>query len=210
MTPEEIKLFGPLIFHKSATTATHRRCTKCRQWKKYSEYHKDKSHEPQITRICKTCATDKHDKKRLARHKKIEKKYGKIVPTSRGTLTATHKRCPKCLDWKTHDQFRKNKANLMNLAPLCSPCRSSYDMQRKYGIGREEFTDLLAKQGGGCAICGATKGSKKVARLFGDHDHETGKIRGLLCGNCNFMLGYSKDKVSNLRRGIQYLERASK
>jgi hypothetical protein len=77
-------------------------------------------------------------------------------------------------------------------------------------MGLEEYTDLLAKQGGGCAICGATKGNKGTKRLCVDHDHKTGKVRGLLCGNCNFMLGYSKDKVSNLRRGIQYLERASK
>ncbi len=208
MTPEEIQLFGPPIFNKrpSTTTATHRRCTKCRQWKEYSEYHKNKSREPQIARICKMCAAEKT----LAKYKKIEKKYGKMIPTSRGTLTETHKRCSKCLDWKTHDQFRKDKSKLRNLAIHCVQCQFFSDMQRKYGMGLEEYTDLLAKQGGGCAICGATRGSEKTDRLFVDHDHKTGKVRGLLCGNCNSMLGYSKDKVSNLRRGILYLEGASK
>jgi len=213
MTPEEIKLFGPLIVNKAfsiATTATHRRCPTCRQWKEYAEYHNDKSREPQIVRICKMCVVEKQHKKTQAKYKKIEKKYGKMTPNSRGTLTETHKRCPKCLEWKTHDQFRKDKSKLMNLSTLCSPCQIGYDLQKRYGIGLEEFTDLLAKQGGGCAICGATKGSKKSDRLFVDHDHKTGKVRGLLCHRCNCMLGYSRDKVSNLRRGIQYLEGASK
>lgn len=212
MTPEEIKLFGPPLVKgaRSATTATHRRCTKCRQWKEYSEYHKNKNREPQIIHTCKVCKYEKRNKKRLEKYKKIEKKYGKVISKSRGTLTETHKRCSKCLDWKTYDQFQKDKARLMNLVNICASCKSAYDIQKKYGIGLEEFTDLLAKQGGGCAICGATRGSKKSESLFVDHDHKTGKIRGLLCSHCNSMLGHSRDKVSNLRRGIQYLERASK
>ncbi len=214
MTPEEIKLFGPPLVNTSATTATHRRCTTCRQWKEYSEYHKNKNHDPHISHNCKMCANeDRHKrqaKKRLARYAKIEKKYGKMVPASRGKLTETHKKCPKCLEWKTYDQFQKNKAHLMNLDARCASCSSIRDLQRKYGMSLEDYIDLLAKQGGGCAICGATKGNKKVDRLFVDHDHKTGKVRGLLCSNCNFMLGYSKDKVSNLRRGIQYLGGASK
>jgi hypothetical protein len=213
MTTEEIELFGSPIFNKGpsrTTTATHRRCTTCRQWKEYSEYHKNKNHEPQIKHNCKMCIAEKQYKKTQAKYKKIEKIYGKITPKSYGILTETHKRCPKCLEWKTHDQFQKNKTKLMNLAIHCASCTSVCDLQKRYGIGLEEFTDLLAKQGGGCAICGAARGSKKVARLFVDHDHKTGKVRGLLCSHCNSMLGHSRDKVSNLRRGIQYLERASK
>jgi hypothetical protein len=213
MTPEEIKLFGQPLFDKgarSATTATHRRCTTCQQWKEYSEYHKDKNRIPQIIHICKVCESERRNKKRQAKYAKIEKKYGKMIPASRGTLTETHKRCPKCLEWKSYDQFQRNKANLMNLANLCASCQYAYDIQRRYGMGWEEYTTLLTTQGGGCAICGATKGSEKSDRLFVDHDHKTGEIRGLLCSQCNSMLGYSRDDVANLRRGIQYLERASK
>lgn len=214
MTPEEIKLFGLPLVNTSATTATHRRCTNCQQWKEYSEYHKNKNHKPQISHICKVCAIERgrerQHKKRLARYAKIEKKYGKVISSSRGKLTETHKRCPTCLEWKTYNQFQKNKSNSMNLEARCADCSYIRDLQRKYGIDLEDYTNLLAKQGGGCAICGATKGNKGTKRLCVDHDHKTGKVRGLLCGNCNFMLGYSKDKVSNLRRGIQYLEGASK
>jgi len=156
------------------------------------------------------CTTDSLHKKRSAKYKKIEKKYGKVISKSHGALTETHKRCPKCLEWKTHNQFHKDKSNLMHLGTLCASCTSTKNIQERYGMSLEEFTDLLAKQGGGCAICGATKGNKKSDRLFVDHDHKTGKVRGLLCSQCNCMLGYSRDKVSNLRRGIQYLERASK
>lgn len=40
-----------------------------------------------------------------------------------------------------------------------------------------------------------------------DHDHETGKVRGLLCNSCNVMLGHSKDDVAILQKGIEYLNR---
>jgi hypothetical protein len=109
-----------------------------------------------------------------------------------------------------HSNFQKNKANLLNLANICAVCTRSKDIKRRYGITWEEYTELLTKQGGGCSICGSTKGSKKAALLFVDHDHKTGKVRGLLCIRCNYMLGYSRDSIANLRRGIQYLEKASK
>jgi hypothetical protein len=156
------------------------------------------------------CEVERRAKERQAKYAKIEKKYGKVIPSSHGTATETHKRCSKCRAWKSHDQFQKNNANLMNLSNLCATCQYAYDIKRRYGLDWEEFTGLLAKQGGGCAICGATKGNEKSDRLFVDHDHKTGKVRGLLCHQCNCMLGYSRDEVSNLRRGIQYLERASK
>lgn len=217
MTPEEIELYGLPLYAKgarSATTATHRRCTTCRQWKEYSEYHKDKNREPQIIHICKVCEAErraaKSVTKRLAKYAKIEAKFGPLVPGTLGGVTKTHKRCPKCQKWRKHHRFGKSRANTLSLASACKDCFNDKDMKRRYGLSLEAHEHLLVEQGGGCAICGATKGSKKSERLFVDHDHETGEVRGLLCHCCNFMLGYAKDNPANLRRGIQYLERAAK
>jgi len=59
--------------------------------------------------------------------------------------------------------------------------------------------ELLVKQGGLCAICG------KSCKLNVDHCHETNKIRGLLCFNCNLLLGHAKDNISILSNAIEYL-----
>lgn len=50
------------------------------------------------------------------------------------------------------------------------------------GVTDEEYARMLAAQGGGCAICGA---KPKTRRLHVDHDHASGKVRGLLCHRCN-------------------------
>ena len=54
--------------------------------------------------------------------------------------------------------------------------------RRELGVTVEDYDRLLAAQGGGCAICG---NPPKTRRLDVDHDHRTGKVRGLLCHRCN-------------------------
>lgn len=64
---------------------------------------------------------------------------------------------------------------------------------------------MVLAQGGLCAICGELPSGKR-ALLFIDHDHKTGKVRGLLCGACNAGLGYFKDTTSRMTKAIEYLE----
>lgn len=65
--------------------------------------------------------------------------------------------------------------------------------------------ELLARQGGGCRICGKRPG--KIS-LHVDHDHETGEIRGLLCVGCNNALGQFHDDPALIQRAIEYLDNA--
>ena len=65
-----------------------------------------------------------------------------------------------------------------------------YDLQKRFGLTLEEYDRLFAEQGGVCAICGNPESARdqwngRVRRLAVDHDHETGRVRGLLCGRCN-------------------------
>ena len=78
-------------------------------------------------------------------------------------------------------------------------------LKRKYGVTQEQFRQMLARQGGGCAVCRRTETSNGHDWTV-DHDHVTGKIRGLLCSQCNSMLGMAGDSKENLQRGIRYLE----
>jgi len=88
---------------------------------------------------------------------------------------------------------------------------SSSDVNREhlyktyYGITIADYDKMLESQGGSCAICGKTP-EENGRRLAIDHSHKTEKIRGLLCSNCNMLLGYSKDNPDTLRRAAAYLE----
>lgn len=84
--------------------------------------------------------------------------------------------------------------------------RRVWRLGNKYGITADEYTRMVAAQGGGCAICGATE-CDDGRRLHVDHCHETGKVRGLLCAACNHGLGKFRDSPLLLRRAVEYLEK---
>lgn len=75
---------------------------------------------------------------------------------------------------------------------------------RKYGLTVADYANLLAAQNGKCAICGRTENGKRI-NFDVDHDHVTGKIRGLLCNRCNRLLSNAVDSVEILRSAQDYL-----
>ena len=76
-------------------------------------------------------------------------------------------------------------------------------LKSRYGITMDDYYVLLANQNNSCAIC-KTPATKT---LDVDHCHTTGKVRGLLCNNCNRALGHFKDNVDYLKTAINYLEK---
>jgi hypothetical protein len=70
-----------------------------------------------------------------------------------------------------------------------------------------EYDALLESQGGRCAICRTDEpGGKHNTHFMVDHDHETGEVRGFLCGACNVALGVMKDDSVRLRAAADYLD----
>jgi hypothetical protein len=83
-------------------------------------------------------------------------------------------------------------------------------LKRNFGINSKEYQCLLEAQGGGCAICGDTVvggGSRK--NLCVDHDHASGRVRGLLCNNCNLGIAFFRDMPAALRKAAVYVSRVS-
>ncbi len=87
------------------------------------------------------------------------------------------------------------------------PTRIANNLAQNYGLTVEAFEQMYLDQRGRCAIC-----SKRMyARdCHVDHDHETGKVRKLLCHTCNIGLGMFKDNIALLARAIVYLEEHGK
>lgn len=75
---------------------------------------------------------------------------------------------------------------------------------KKYGITHEDYEHMLQLQNEKCAICGKPL-SENGKRFSVDHDHISGKVRGLLCSRCNLALGYVKDNIDTLHNMIDYL-----
>ena len=83
-----------------------------------------------------------------------------------------------------------------------------FSKQYRYGLTRPEFEVLLARANGECEACGRgfEDGHQRKAACV-DHDHETGKVRGLLCQYCNRALGLLKDNIEVLESLADYLKR---
>lgn len=81
----------------------------------------------------------------------------------------------------------------------------------RYGIDLQDYEVMLKSQENCCKICGSKETNRKNTEYFAvDHCHETGKVRGLLCYNCNSGLGKFKDNPELLEKAIDYLLSNSK
>ena len=81
-------------------------------------------------------------------------------------------------------------------------------LKKRYGITIEQYNEMLAEQNGCCAICEKPEANEiggKTTSLAVDHDHTTGKIRALLCSNCNRGLGLFNDDAALLAKAQSYV-----
>lgn len=84
--------------------------------------------------------------------------------------------------------------------------RNRIKLLEKYGLTEETWRNLFESQGKRCAICKSDHSKDKFGRWHTDHCHKTGKVRGILCTNCNRGLGMFEDNREFLRAADEYLE----
>ena len=105
-----------------------------------------------------------------------------------------HSRCKECDHARVRVYHKDNKAKVTK-RQLISHRR------RLYGLNEEEYNNMILSQNNLCAIC--NKPSDKTLHI--DHDHATGRVRGLLCHTCNTGIGMLQEDVVVLNRAIEYL-----
>ena len=110
--------------------------------------------------------------------------------------------------WAAHkDEINERLRNKIRVDPRYRKKLRGY-RYRRYGMSGEDYDVLVALQGGLCAICRRKPKryrKKRNHRLEVDHCHSTNKVRGLLCGKCNPMLGQCNDDPDRLLAAIAYL-----
>lgn len=121
--------------------------------------------------------------------------------------------CGTCEQFRDEDEFGWDSVR-NEPKRRCRPCAADYQLRyvaanrdqvnlrrrlSKRGISEDEFTALFDAQDGRCGICGRRRS------LDIDHCHESGEVRGLLCGPCNRGIGFLDDDVELMRKAIVYL-----
>ena len=100
---------------------------------------------------------------------------------------------------------RKQKWRMDNAEQAAKVARNA-NLKLYYGITSADYDRMLTEQNGRCAICGTDQpiGNRKYFSV--DHNHETGKVRGLLCNPCNKALGLLQDSATVIRKAADYLD----
>ena len=101
-------------------------------------------------------------------------------------------------------QKKKRKLNKNNIQQRDK--EFGYSIKYKYGISLDDYNKKLISQNYKCAICGREQKNKTKRILKIDHNHKTGKIRGLLCFYCNIAVGHFEDNIVSLKKAIKYLK----
>jgi hypothetical protein len=175
-----------------------KRCPDCNIEKAISDFGKNLALSDGLQFYCKACCS----RRGAATYRRQRARMGRTVREKR-EVPEGHKYCPACKSIKPHDDWHRSRRTRDGLASQCKSCRkvsSRRDhLKRTFGITEEERAAILKRQGGVCAICG-TPDPEHL-----DHDHATGKIRGILCNRCNMGLGLFSDDPVRLQSAINYL-----
>ena len=124
------------------------------------------------------------------------------------------KTCIRCKQSKPLAKFENHPTAKDGKRNQCASCRYSIRLERdpnyrikqrdwnlgRYGITSQDYDQILNKQNKSCAIC-----KEPNLKLFVDHCHKNKNVRGLLCHNCNILLGNAKDSPKILRAALAYL-----
>jgi hypothetical protein len=132
--------------------------------------------------------------------------------------TPDTKLCPTCEMILSLQAFYKSKNSRKGHGIDCKACKHARGDKRdkeknraaalksRYNLTLTQYDQMLVNQGGCCKICGTDHPGRQEGRFDVDHNHLTKVVRGLLCHNCNLMVGMAKDNPATLRAAAKYLE----
>lgn len=207
-------------------------CCKCEQLKPISEFNKDKSKKHGFTYRCKDCISSARRTGRkpnsAARTAQISEYMKLRHAVARAPVLALmaeeKKACTKCKEIKSLSLFTKDAGQPRGYRSSCKDCNRAYynrvareyfhankekisskaiwyNRKSQFGLTREKYFEVLSSQNNACAICKKASDKMRV-----DHNHETGKFRGLLCHKCNSGIGLLGDNVTIIKNAAEYLE----
>ncbi|MFF7393874.1 endonuclease VII domain-containing protein [Streptomyces scabiei] len=167
-----------------------KRCVRCGGYKPYAAFARKRSSLDGLQHHCRDCATNYQ-----CRTSKLP------LSGPEDHVPEGHKRCRGCGEVKPHSEWHRKRDGFTSRCKACrAAARPAEHLRRKYGLTEAGRDELIASQGGVCCIC------LSAPAVHVDHCHETGRVRGVLCFNCNSGLGLLRDDPDAMNRAADYLE----
>lgn len=186
-----------------------RRCRDCGDWKPLDEFCASSKRPSGRGSYCKPCF---NARSKASYAKRVKERYDREVKPPRAVPDG-HRFCADCGTVKPVADFPRNRSDSSGYASYCKPCHNlrtretkqrlyggsrEYHLRRRYGVGEKEFQELLAEQGGVCAVCG-TPDPQHL-----DHDHRTGGCAGY-CASTATVVSASSVTISRGWRGRSHI-----
>lgn len=198
-------------------TTEEKRCRDCGEVKPVSAFWRWAQAKDGYGVYCKPCGSIRNA--HYAARRRERRGLPPAVPKPRAPeVPDGMKWCRDCGEVRPLDGFPIATGKANGYASYCKPCfqarvvasrikvhgdRREYHLRHRYGIGVADVERMLADQDNKCLIC------DKPDPEHVDHDHGTGRVRGILCFNCNQGLGNFRDDLRSLGRAVDYLMRGS-
>jgi len=148
---------------------------------------------PEITKVCTVCGKEL-PLEAFAHSRTSRAKYNR------------HGECKKCTNAKARERRKRNPQKWDEVRRDCH-------LRWTFGISQEDYDRMFMQQNGRCAICGQIETAMrlgKVIHLAVDHNRKTGKVRELLCRNCNVALGHLHEDVDRCQSMAVYIRKHKK
>ncbi|MFG3283609.1 endonuclease VII domain-containing protein [Streptomyces sp. NPDC048111] len=176
-----------------------KKCTGCKRTLSLDSFAADRNRRDGLQVRCRECVAEygaaHYRRRREAEGKSVREKVD--VPPG-------CKECRSCGEVKPHSEWHRNVTASDGLSTRCKACRAiegrAGHLKRQYGITEDDRDRMIAVQKGLCVIC------LSVPAVHVDHCHKTGRVRGVLCFNCNSAIGKLGDDPDTVRRAAAYLE----
>ena len=185
-------------------------CSMCKEIRPTIEFgHLEKSPDG-LKDKCKKC--------------RVKVRRSKMRVAKRNSISVKTRVCPECKVRKPRHLFYVNVLRKSGMSCHCKSCTKRrarewrvahpdyfkrslrrLELERSYGMTEEEYAHLLKMQNFRCAICKTDVPGGRYGKFHLDHNHDTGELRGLLCGRCNAALGMFCDSLKSVMRAAKYL-----
>jgi hypothetical protein len=182
-------------------------CTTCGVEKEISEFPKAKFGKYGVSSKCKVCSKQYYEDNK-ERFKQQKQQHIASIPDYHKNYYQEHKEARKLANKKCSEKIKNNPE--LYLKALLK--YRAYKLKIKFGVTLDDYNKMFEAQNGVCAICGKPETSvdwrtKNIKYLAVDHDHQTGKVRGLLCSKCDRGIGYFDEERDLFYKVINYLNK---
>lgn len=178
-----------------------KQCTRCKQLIPRDQYVKDSRRKDGLYPHCPEC-----------RRRNAVRSYRNRKRRLATDVEYREKSRRKQREWAARNPDKVKELNARFRLIYSDEQRKNQALRWNHGITIDDYKVMFDAQGGVCAICGReetnllSRKTGRIRQLAVDHCHETGKIRGLLCSNCNMGIGYFRDDPEIMRKAITYLK----